>query len=262
VTAVFTGDGAPPPFDFHCPFVSLPRVFETTMATVPREPYLAADPALAAVWAKRLPASPMRVGLTWAGQTRPWLPGFATVDRRRSAGLAAFAPLGAVSGVQFVSLQKGPAPRQIRLGPGGTAPGPMAARGLSPERMAPEERGVAEASVRPMAAWGFAEGEVALCDPMGMVEDFADTAAIIANLDLVISVDTAVVHLGGAMGKPMFLLDRYDNCWRWMSGRTDSPWYPTMTIFRQEKQGDWSVPMTRAAAALQAMADWRGTAGT
>lgn len=267
VAEVFTGDGAPPPFDFHCPFVSLARAFETSVATVPRGPYLAADPALAAAWAKRLPAAPMRVGLTWAGQTRPWLPGFATVDRRRSAGLAAFAPLGSVPGVQFVSLQKGPAQKQMRQGAGGMPRGPTASRGMAPDKIAPERTvpegmGLAEASVGLMAAWGFAEGEVALCDPMGMAEDFADTAAIIANLDLVVSVDTAVVHLAGAMGKPVFLLDRYDNCWRWMSGRTDSPWYPGMTIFRQEKLGDWSVPMARAAAALQAMANWHGTVRT
>lgn len=227
VTAVFTGDSAPPPFDFHCPFVSLPRAFETTVATVPGEPYLAADPALASIWEKRLPAAGMRVGLVWSGQARPWLPGFSTVDRRRSAGLAAFAPLAAVPGVQFVSLQKGPAQEQIRQ---------------ASETMVP--------------------GGMNLCDPMGMAEDFADTAAIVANLDLVVSVDTAVVHLAGAMGKPVFLVDRYDNCWRWLSGRADSPWYPAMTIFRQEKQGDWSAPMARAAAALGAMAAWRGAVRT
>ena len=66
-----------------------------------------------------------------------------------------------------------------------------------------------------------------LHDPMSEVTDFADTAAIIANLDVVVSVDTSVVHLAGAMGKPVLLLDRYDNCWRWLSGRTDSPWYPS-----------------------------------
>ena len=114
----------------------------------------------------------------------------------------------------------------------------------------PEGRG--SAALEPTA------GGMTLCDPMGSVEDFADTAAIIANLDLVVSVDTAVVHLAGAMGKPVFLLDRYDNCWRWLSGRVDSPWYPAMTIFRQEKLGDWSAPMARAAAALRSMAAWRG----
>ena len=71
---------------------------------------------------------------------------------------------------------------------------------------------------------------------MDDVRDFADTAAIVANLDLVISVDTSVLHLAGAMGKPVFLLDRYDNCWRWLSGREDSPWYPSLRIFRQQRQ--------------------------
>ncbi len=82
------------------------------------------------------------------------------------------------------------------------------------------------------------------------VEDFADTAAVVANLDLVVSVDTSVVHLAGALGKPVFLLDRYDNCWRWLSVRPDSPWYPGLTIFRQDRPGDWSGPLRRVADAL------------
>jgi Tfp pilus assembly protein PilF len=89
-------------------------------------------------------------------------------------------------------------------------------------------------------------------DPMAEVEDFADTAAIIANLDLVISVDTAVAHLAGAMGKPIFLLDRYDNCWRWLTGRTDSPWYPTLRIFRQQRMGEWEPVIGDVAEALAA----------
>jgi tetratricopeptide (TPR) repeat protein len=89
-----------------------------------------------------------------------------------------------------------------------------------------------------------------LFDPMPEVTDFADTAAIIANLDLVISVDTAVVHLAGALGKPVFLLDRYDHCWRWLSGRADSPWYPALRIFRQTRIGDWSPVLREATAAL------------
>jgi len=221
VDAVFTGDGAPPPFDFHCPFVSLPRAFESTPATVPAGPYLSADPALAAEWERRLPVGGLRVGLAWAGQARPWLPGFSTVDRRRSTNLATFAPLAAVPGLQFVSLQKGPAQEQALSPPAG----------------------------------------MALLDPMAKAEDFADTTAIIAGLDLVVSVDTAVAHLAGALGKPVFLIDRYDNCWRWLSGRTDSPWYPSMTIFRQSRLGDWSAPMAQAAAALQAMTVYRGTDG-
>jgi hypothetical protein len=61
------------------------------------------------------------------------------------------------------------------------------------------------------------------------------------------------VHLAGALGKPVFLLDRYDNCWRWFSGREDSPWYPRLRIFRQERLGDWTTPMHRAAKALADM---------
>jgi hypothetical protein len=210
VAVIQADDGSPPPHDFQCPFFSLPRAFGTTTGNVPKEPYLAADPALAAAWAARLPQDGLRVGLVWAGQARPWLHRVNSVDRRRSVDLAAFAPLAAVPDVRFVSLQAGTAAAQGQDPPPG----------------------------------------MELTDPMESVGDFADTAAIIANLDMVVSVDTSVAHLAGAMGKPVFLLDRYDNCWRWLHGRTDSPWYPTMTIFRQPKPGDWGTVMHRAAAAL------------
>ena len=88
-------------------------------------------------------------------------------------------------------------------------------------------------------------------DPMPEVADFADTAAIVAGLDLVVSVDTAVAHLAGAMGRRVLLLDRYDNCWRWLSGREDSPWYPgVLRILRQGSPGDWRGVLARAAAAV------------
>ncbi len=156
-------DAQVPTHDYHCSFNALPRAFETTLKTIPADgPYVHADAASTAAWAKRLPADGLRVGLTWAGQARPWLPGFANLDRRRSMDFAVLAPLFAIDGVQFVSLQKG-----------------ITAIGAFP-----------------------------LFAPMSEVRDFADTAAIVANLDLVISVDTSVVHLAGAMGKPTFLLDR------------------------------------------------------
>jgi hypothetical protein len=204
-------DAPVPRHDFHCSFNGLPRAFGTTLETIPCDvPYLAADPTLAGDWAQLLPATgALRVGLVWAGQARPWLPGFVGLDRRRSTSLATLAPLAAVSGVQFVSLQKG------------TTAG----------------------EARPFG----------LVDVMDDVRDFADTAAIVANLDLVISVDTSVVHLAGAMGKPVFLLDRYDNCWRWLSGREDSPWYPTLRIFRQQRNGEWGPVIDRVAVALSEM---------
>jgi tetratricopeptide (TPR) repeat protein len=210
VADVPEGDAPVPQHDFHCSFNGLPRAFETTLETIPYVvPYVAADPALVRHWAAR-PAlgDGLRVGICWAGQARPWLAGFAALDQRRSTNLATLAPLAAVPGIQFVSLQKGPAAAEI------------------------------------------AAAEFDLLDVMDEVRDFADTAAIVANLDLVISVDTSVVHLAGAMGKPVFLLDRYDNCWRWLSGREDSPWYPTLRIFRQQRSGDWAPVIARVATAL------------
>ena len=84
-----------------------------------------------------------------------------------------------------------------------------------------------------------ARGVSQLVDLTGSIEDFADTAGLIAHLDLVISVDTAVAHLAASMGKPVWVLSRFDNCWRWMRDRDDSPWYPTLRLFRQSAPGDW-----------------------
>ncbi|HBK09322.1 MAG TPA: peptide transporter [Acetobacteraceae bacterium] len=216
VAEVVTGVRLLPRHDFICPMFSLPRVFGTTLETIPPVPPLDLDPAALHQWKKWLPAKGLKAGLVWAGQARPSLPGFATLDRRRSAGLAAFAPLLAMRGISFVSLQAGPAADQRLSAP------------------------------------------IPLIDPMPHVDDFADTAAVVANLDVVVSVDTSVVHLAGLLRKPVFLLDRYDGCWRWLSDRTDTPWYPDLTIFRQDTPGDWSAPMEAAAEALRAMAVERG----
>ncbi|HVY16375.1 MAG TPA: tetratricopeptide repeat protein [Rhodopila sp.] len=215
VAQVVTDRRDVPAHDYVCPMFSLPRVFGTTPQTVP--PVVGPDlPAAIPRFRHRLPAHGLLTGLVWAGQARPAVPGFRTLDRRRSAGLAAFAPLAAVPGVRLVSLQAG-----------------RPARETPPDGMT-------------------------LLDPMTGVRDFADTAAIIASLDVVVSVDTSVAHLAGLVGKPVFLLDRYDGCWRWLSGRRDSPWYPGMTLFRQPAPGDWTSPMRQVAASLHAMALYRG----
>lgn len=93
-----------------------------------------------------------------------------------------------------------------------------------------------------------------ILDLSAELTDFAATAAIVAALDLVIGVDTAVIHLAGALGRPVWLLNRYDTCWRWLRGRDDSPWYPTLRQFRQTEPGDWTGPVERAAKRLAAMA--------
>ncbi|MDE2004964.1 MAG: glycosyltransferase family protein [Rhodospirillales bacterium] len=89
-------------------------------------------------------------------------------------------------------------------------------------------------------------------DPTADLGDFADTAALIAALDLVIGVDTAVVHLAGALGAPVWLLNRADTDWRWGVGRDDTPWYPTLRQFRQPRPGDWPSVIAAVAAALAA----------
>jgi tetratricopeptide (TPR) repeat protein len=202
-----------PAFDLHSPLLSLPKAFNTTLETIPADiPYLAADPVLAAHWRERLaPLEGLRVGLVWAGGQRASKPALAAVDRRRSIALAALAPLGGVRGVSFVSLQKGDPAAQAAHPPPG----------------------------------------LVLHDWTDEIEDFADTAALIDGLDLVITVDTAVAHLAGAMGKPVWLLNRFDGCWRWLLDREDSPWYPQLRLFRQPVPGDWARVLGDAAAALQ-----------
>jgi hypothetical protein len=86
------------------------------------------------------------------------------------------------------------------------------------------------------------------------LQDFAATAALMEALDLVVSVDTAPAHLAGALGRPVWLLNRFDSCWRWLEGREDSPWYPTLTQFRQAAPGEWDGVVSRVAAALAARA--------
>jgi|HubBroStandDraft_1064217.scaffolds.fasta_scaffold00373_22 Tfp pilus assembly protein PilF len=203
-----------PEFDQYCALLSLPGLLGTTLATIPAEiPYLAADRAASAAWHRRLaPLGGVRVGLVWAGGARPNQPELAPVDARRSLALAGLTPLAGIPGATFISLQKGD-------------PAAQAAR--PPEGMV-------------------------LHDFTGELEDFADTAALIEALDLVISVDTAVAHLAGAMGKPVWLLNRFDTCWRWLLERDDSPWYPSLRLFRQRRAGDWADVLDRVSAALGA----------
>jgi len=91
-------------------------------------------------------------------------------------------------------------------------------------------------------------------NPLGeTLKDFADTAALIENLDLVITVDTAVAHLTGALGKPVWIMLRHSGEWRWLLNRCDSPWYPSARIFRQKVRGDWAGVVREVAVALSTL---------
>lgn len=205
------GDNVPS-FAMHCPLMSLPLAFGTRIDSVPADiPYLAADERDVIRWKERLgPKTGMRVGLVWAGNPRRFSVLQSQTDQRRSLALQQLVPLERCKGIDFISLQLGDASAE-------TAHSPK---------------------------------DMVLRDFTAHIEDFADTAALVANLDLVISVDTSVAHLAAAMGKPVWMLSRYDACWRWMREGEDTPWYPTMRIFRQPSPGDWTSVINRLAAEL------------
>jgi tetratricopeptide (TPR) repeat protein len=187
---VARGD-ALPAFDRHVPLMTLPRIFGTTLETVPASvPYLAVPPDVREIWRQRLAAhgAGKRVGLVWAGNPKH------QNDLNRSMRLAELAPLFRHDGVTFFALQKGPAADEGAAPPVGA---PFVA--LSPD-----------------------------------IEDFADSAAIIDSLDLLISVDTSVVHLAGALARPVWAMLPIAPDWRWQLERRDSVWYPTLTLFRQK----------------------------
>jgi tetratricopeptide (TPR) repeat protein len=203
-----------PPFDWHCPLLSLPLALKTRLETIPAAtPYVSVSEEHLAFWARQLPKSEIpRIGVVWGGN-----PDFSN-DRSRSIGLAPLQGLFATPGFQFVSLQK-------------------------------DLRGGDEEILRnhPQV--------IHLGDKLA---DFSDTAAIVSSLDLVISSDTAPVHLAGALGRPVWVLLDHVSDWRWMLNRDDSPWYPTARLFRQKVAGDWGGVVQEIAAAVKSEQQQRG----
>ncbi|MDB5411114.1 MAG: repeat protein [Rhodospirillales bacterium] len=210
-----------PPVDAHCPLMSVPMVMGTRLDNVPAATYLRADAGRSAWWRERLAGlgDGMRVGLVWAGSPRRDASiAVRQTDVRRSTTLATLAPLLAVPGVRFVSLQKGAGLDELRSGK-------------------------------------FSE----IYDADAELKSFADTAGLVANLDLVICVDTSISHLVGGMGKPVWMMSRYDGCFRWLEDRDDTPWYPSMRIFRQGTSRTWEPVVASLATALsQAIATRAG----
>jgi tetratricopeptide (TPR) repeat protein len=230
-----------PPFDLHAPLLSLPGILRTSSGTIPNAvPYLHADARLVKHWRKvserqatgddgcgrtrysvrsanlkdsSTPHTAHRtphllVGIAWQGN-----PDYVN-DRQRSIPLTHFKRLSQMPGVQLVSLQKGPGTDQLRI-----------------EVERPLE--TIESSVRDPQS---AILTPALDESFG---PFMDTAALMRSLDLVISSDSAIAHLAGALGLPVWVALPLVPDWRWLLERDDSPWYPTMRLFRQTRYGQW-----------------------
>jgi tetratricopeptide (TPR) repeat protein len=203
-----------PRFDVHCPLMSLPLAFGTTIDTIPASvPYLHAPGKRVRIWRNRLTdLRRPRIGLVWSGKPTH------KNDHNRSIALPRLKPLLSVTGTQFVSLQR--------------------------EYRASDLPALDQLPIRRLD---------------DLLTDFADTAAVIGELDLVITVDTAVAHLAGAMAKPLWLLVPHIQDWRWLLGRADSPWYPTAKLFRQPQIGDWDGAI---AAMTKALVDFTKAYGT
>jgi tetratricopeptide (TPR) repeat protein len=197
-----------PPFDLHCPLLSLPLAFQTDLDTIPAEvPYLTAPAERVAKWRGRLAGiGGRKIGLAWSGLPYP---------RNRSIPLVELEPLLSLPDISFVSLQR---------------------------ELSDDDR--SRIATRPNVAH-FGE-ELA---------DFADTAGVISVLDLVISIDTSIAHLAGAMGKSLWTMLLFGADFRWLVDRDSSPWYPTARLFRQSKIGAWDDVVTRVHAALVAAGD-------
>ena len=201
-----------PPFDYHLPMFNLPLVFKTEVDTIPNEPYFTADPEKVHEFSIKMGnKSKKRVGLVWSGGFRPNQPEVWAVNERRNIALEKLKPLQ-LDNIELYSLQKGQP---------------------------------AEGELANSKDWDC------LINLTPDLKSFDDTAALIANLDLVIAVDTSTMHLAAGMGKEVWLLNRFDTCWRWFLDRSDSPWYPTVKIFRQPKLGDWDSVIQQVKEELE-----------
>lgn len=194
-----------PDFDFQIALMSLPRLFETTLETVPTNiPYLKADPKLVEYWKEQLAHDTnFKIGICWQGNSQYRTQFLRQVVAAKSMNVKTFEPLGNLTGVSLYSLQKINGVDQLE--------------------------GVNETIKIHTFGPDFDESH----------GRFMDTAAVMKNLDLVITIDTSIAHLAGGLNIPVWNLLPEPCDWRWMINCNDSPWYPNMRLFRQSKQGDW-----------------------
>jgi len=209
-----------PWFDVHCPLLSLPWALGTRLDTIPGHvPYLSADAEAVRSWRARLQSLPgLKVGLHWQGNADTEKQPWV---RGRSFPLSAAAALASVSDVTWISLQRGPGAGQRTQ----TEFGRQLQQLIDPEDLS-----------------------------AGAV---LETAALVSALDLVVTSDTFLAHLCGALGVPVWTLVQRVPDWRWLLGRDDNPWYPTMRLFRQKDTGDWPGMFEEVVRELVAYRDRR-----
>jgi hypothetical protein len=201
-------------FDFQSSLMSLPFAFKTSLSTIPwRGPYLHAAPDRVAKWADRIGSDGFRIGICSHGNAR--------LNLQRTIPLAMFLKLALIPGVRLISLMKD------------------------------------QVLYRGAEAEGWPEIEDLKIESLGSDFDagpdaFMDCVAVMQNLDLVISSDTSIAHLAGALGRPTFVALKQVADWRWLIARKDSPWYPSMQLFRQQDRGIWTQVFDEISATVRA----------
>lgn len=204
-------------FDYHCPIMSLPLALKTSIENIPApKKYLHADPTKIIAWEKKLGSRmKYRIGIVWQGGHRKNDPKTWSVNRKRNININFLKEL-LLQDIDTFSLQKG------------------------------------SDAVEELGAFMKENTNITVSDYTDMLIDFSDTAGLIENLDLVITVDTSVAHLSAALGKETWILNRFDTCWRWFSDhRTSSPWYPSVRIFTQKEPGKWEGVMREVVMELK-----------
>jgi len=197
---------------YECAMLDLPYLFQTTLNTIPNNNYFEIPKDVVKKRKlKTAKSSKLKVGLVWAGERRAYDPVLLHTDMRRSTKLSQWTPILEVEGIDFYSMQYGTPAGEVLE---------------LPEHLQP-------------------------IDLKGPNPDFLDTAAGMAQLDLMISVDTSSCHLSAGMGIPTWVLSRFDSCWRWLQNQPTTRWYPSMRIFGQQKWGEWDSVMQEIAEELK-----------
>lgn len=207
-------------FDYQVSLMSLPYLFKTNIDTIlAQTPYIEVDEQKFNWWKQKIAGhSGLKVGLVWSGGYKKD-PNLWAMNERRNIPFSNYISLSKIDKVNFICLQKGEGLQSVDY--------------LEKSKLWTKDN---------------------FFDYTDAMHNFSDTAALIKNLDLVITVDTSIAHLSGALGKPVWVLNRFDSCWRWLKNRADSPWYPTATIFTQHEYQNWDQVMHEVEANLRRIA--------